>query len=120
MLLVGSLVIAMVGISYRNTMSSLDSIVSRSLDMALEERSALPDSDADGEALGMEHLPVLWIDLSSTGAKLGSNETRLYFDTDHLTEAIGSAISSTRTRAASRSFTSPGGVLARHMDGGSP
>lgn len=94
MLLVGSLVIAMVGISYRNTMSSLDSIVSRSLDMALEERSALPDSDADGEALGMEHLPVLWIDLSSTGAKLGSNETRLYFDTDHLTEAIGSAISS--------------------------
>lgn len=94
MLLVGSLVIAMVGISYRNTMSSLDSIVSRSLDMALEEHSALPDSDADGEALGMEHLPVLWIDLSGTGAKLGSNETRLCFDTDHLTEAIGSAISS--------------------------
>ena len=94
MALVGSLVIAMVGISYRNTISSLDSIVSRSLDMALEERSAVPDSTAGGQTLGMEHLPILWIDLSSTGAKLGSNETRLNFDTGHLSEAIDDALSS--------------------------
>lgn len=94
MALVGSLVIAMVGISLHNTISSLDSLVSRSLDMALEERTAVPNSAANGQTMGMEHLPVLWIDLSSSGAKLGSNESRLDFDTDHLSEAVSDALSS--------------------------
>lgn len=94
MALVGSLVIAMVGISLHNTISSLDSLVSRSLDMALEERTAVPNSAANGQTMGMEHLPVLWIDLSSSGAKLGSNESRLDFDTDHLSEAVSDAFSS--------------------------
>lgn len=94
MALVGSLVIAMVGISLHNTISSLDSLVSRSLDMALEERTSVPNSAANGQTMGMEHLPVLWIDLSSSGAKLGSNESRLDFDTDHLSEAVSDALSS--------------------------
>lgn len=94
MALVGSLVIAMVGISLHNTISSLDSLVSRSLDMALEERTAVPNSAANGQTMGMEHLPVLWIDLSSSGAKLGSNESRLDFDIDHLSEAVSDAFSS--------------------------
>lgn len=94
MALVGSLVIAMVGISLHNTISSLDSLVSRSLDMALEERTAVPNSAANGQTMGMEHLPVLWIDLSSSDAKLGSNESRLDFDTDHLSEAVSDALSS--------------------------
>lgn len=94
MALVGSLVIATVGISLHNTISSLDSLVSRSLDMELEERTAVPNSAANGQTMGMEHLPVLWIDLSSSGAKLGSNESRLDFDIDHLSEAVSDALSS--------------------------
>ena len=94
MALVGSVVIAMVGISYSNSLSSLNSIVSRSLDMALEERNAVPDAAAGSETLGMEHLPVLWIDVSPTGAKLSSNESRLSFDTDSLSDALADALSS--------------------------
>lgn len=57
MALVGTLVIAMVGISYANSQASLDAIVSRSLDMALEQRSG-GEGDKDA-GMGMRHLPIL-------------------------------------------------------------
>lgn len=92
MALVGSLVIAMVGISYANSQTSLDTLVSRSLDMALEQRAE--DGDGKGEGMGMRHLPILWIDLSYDGVKLGSNESELSIDAGDLTTVLGEALSS--------------------------
>ena len=92
MALVGTLVIAMVGISYANSQASLDAIVSRSLDMALEQRSG-GEGDKDA-GMGMRHLPILWIDLSYDGVKLGSNEAELSIDTGDLATVMGEVVSS--------------------------
>lgn len=92
MALVGTLVIAMVGISYANSQASLDAIVSRSLDMALEQRSG-GDGDKDA-GMGMRHLPILWIELSYDGVKLGSNEAELSIDTGDLATVMGEVVSS--------------------------
>lgn len=92
MALVGTLVIAMVGISYANSQASLDAIVSRSLDMALEQRSG-GEGDKDA-GMGMRHLPILWIDLSYGGVKLGSNEAELSIDAGDLATVMGEVVSS--------------------------
>ncbi|WP_293826013.1 HAMP domain-containing sensor histidine kinase [uncultured Parolsenella sp.] len=94
MALVGTLVIAMVGISYANSQASLYAIVSRSLDMALEQRS---EGEGNKDAgMGMRHLPILWIDLSYDGVKLGSNEAELSIDTNDLATVMGEVVSSDR------------------------
>ena len=91
MSLTGSVMLLMVAMSSANAQASLDQLVSRSLDRALELRA---DEPAETAGLGMEHLPVLWVDVSANGVVLGSNQSQLSMDSGELSEALQDALSS--------------------------
>ena len=90
MLLVGGVVLGMVGISSANAQASFDELVDRSLNRALELR----DDEPMGSAIGMEHLPVLWIDVSNAGVTLRSNQSQFSIDANELSDAISQALAS--------------------------
>ena len=89
--LVGVVMLSMIAMSSVNAQLSFDAVVDRSLERALELR-ALPAGEEAG--MGMEHLPVLWVDVGSDGVWLGSNESQLSFDTDALNQVVSDALAS--------------------------
>ena len=91
MLLVGVLILGMVAVSMANAQSTFDQLVERSLDRVLGDRMA-PGSD--GSPTGMEHLPVLWLDLTDDNVVLRSNESQFSVDADELAAAISDAVTS--------------------------
>lgn len=92
--MVGVVVLAMAGFGFASAQSSLDALVERSLERALEDRNTLPAGEQSTEGIGMEHLPVLWVDVSSDGTTIGSNESQFSVDSDTLTEALQLACTS--------------------------
>lgn len=92
--MVGVVVLAMAGFGFASAQSSLDALVDRSLERALEDRNALPAGEQGTEGIGMEHLPVLWVDVSTDGTTIGSNESQFSVDSDTLAEALQLACNS--------------------------
>ena len=91
--MVGIVVLGMVCIGFASAQSSFDSLVERSLDRALEERNTLA-AGADSDAMGMEHLPVLWVDVSIDGTTIGSNQSQFSVDAETMTETLEEALES--------------------------
>ena len=91
--MVGIVVLGMVCIGFASAQSSFDSLVERSLDRALEERNTLA-AGADSDAMGMEHLPVLWVDVSIDGTTIGSNQSQFSVDAKTMTETLEEALES--------------------------
>ncbi len=91
--IVGVVVLGMVCIGFVSAQSSFDSLVERSLDRALEERDTLP-AGTDSDAMGMEHLPVLWVDVSIDGTTIGSNQSKFSVDAETVAETLEEALES--------------------------
>ena len=91
-LLVGCVMLGMIAISSANAQASFTELVERSLDHVLYEPGAQQgQSGADG-TLGMEHLPVLWVDVRDDGTWLGTNQAQLSIDSDALSRAVSDAL----------------------------
>lgn len=90
---VGVVVIGVLVMSSMNAQSSLDEVVNRSLDRALESRGE-PGSD---NSMGMEHLPVVWVDINESGVVLGTNQAMLSVDGSELSEVLSQAVASDTT-----------------------
>ena len=88
MTLVGVVMLAMIFMSYMNAQVSLDTLVSRSLDRALEASGA---TSAASKPLGMEHLPVLWLEIGTDGTMVGSNQSQISIGADELTAVLADA-----------------------------
>lgn len=90
---VGVVVIGVLVMSSMNAQSSLDELVNRSLARALESRGE-PGSD---NPMGMEHLPVVWVDINENGVVLGTNQAMLSVDGGELSEVLSQAVASDAT-----------------------
>ncbi len=95
--MVGVVLLAMAGFGFVSAQNSFDALVDRSLERALEDRNTLPAGDQGSETMGMEHLPVLWVDVSYDGTTIGSNQSQFSVDSDTLTEALTLACTSSDT-----------------------
>ena len=90
---VGVVVVGLVVMSSINAQSSLNDLVERSLERALEARF----EPASNDPMGMEHLPVVWMDVNDSGVVLGTNQSRLSVDSDELGEVLAQARASEST-----------------------
>lgn len=98
MVLVGLVMLGVIAISSANAQASFDVLVDRSLDRVLGEGGADAGELDDDQALGMEHLPVLWIDFTAEGFRqIGTNQSKLTIDSDALSEAVTAALNSDKS-----------------------
>ena len=93
-LLVGGIMIALIAFSSANAQESFTELVNRSLERVLSEPGDSRPGDSGDETLGMQHLPVLWVDVSSDGVWLGTNQSQFSVDADALRACVNDAISS--------------------------
>lgn len=99
MVLVGVVMLGMMAISSANAQASFSALVDRSLDRVLLDNPGIAEHSEHDATLGMQHLPVLWIDYSSQGLEqLGTNQSQLTIDSTTLTEAVTEALSSDQTQ----------------------
>lgn len=101
--MVGVVVLAMAGFGFVSARSSLDALVERSIERVLDDRNASPAGSTSTEAMGMEHLPVLWVEITSDGTTIGTNQNQFSVDNDTLSEALELACKSDDTYGRSES-----------------
>lgn len=88
MVLVGIVMTGMIVMSSLTAQSSFDALIERSLEQALRGTAT-----GDDPELGMEHLPVLWIDIAADGVWIDSNQSLVSVDQQALEAVIGQAAS---------------------------
>ncbi len=92
--MVGIVLLAMAGFGYVSAQSSLDALVERSIERALTERNSFPAGSEGSETLGTEHMPVVWVEITSDGTTIGSNQSQFSIDADTLSEVLEMACAS--------------------------
>ena len=89
--LVGAVYLCMVALTYMSSEASLNTLVDHSLAGALQERTGFDAGVGSNEPLGMDRLPVIWVDIASGGLILGTNQDQVSIDEDLLKDTIASA-----------------------------
>lgn len=95
--LVGAVYLCMVALTYMSSEASLNTLVNHSLAGALQERTGFDAGMGSNEPLGMDRLPVIWVDIASGGLVLGTNQEQVSIDEDLLKDTIASALESGQT-----------------------
>ena len=95
--LVGAVYLCMVALTYMSSEASLNTLVDHSLAGALQERTGFDAGVGSNEPLGMDRLPVIWVDIASGGLVLGTNQEQVSIDEDLLKDTIASALESGQT-----------------------
>lgn len=95
--LVGAVYLCMVALTYMSSETSLNTLVDHSLAGALQERTGFDAGVGANEPLGMDRLPVIWVDIASGGLVLGTNQEQVSIDEDLLKDTIASALESGQT-----------------------
>ena len=95
--LVGAVYLCMVALTYMSSEASLNTLVDHSLAGALQERTGFDAGVGSNEPLGMDRLPVIWVDIASGGLILGTNQDQVSIDEDLLKDTIASALESGQT-----------------------
>lgn len=95
--LVGAVYLCMVALTYMSSKASLNTLVDHSLAGALQERTGFDAGVGANEPMGMDRLPVIWVDIASGGLVLGTNQEQVSIDEDLLKDTIASALESGQT-----------------------
>lgn len=95
--LVGAVYLCMVALTYMSSEASLNTLVDHSLAGALQERTGFDAGVGSNEPLGMDRLPVIWVDIASGGLVLGTNQEQVSIDEDLLKDTIASALESNQS-----------------------
>lgn len=95
--LVGAVYLCMVALTYMSSEASLNTLVDHSLADALQERTGFDAGAGSNEPMGMDRLPVIWVDIASGGLVLGTNQEQVSIDEDLLKDTITSAWESGQT-----------------------
>lgn len=95
--LVGAVYLCMVALTYMSSEASLNTLVDHSLAGALQERTGFDAGVGANEPMGMDRLPVIWVDIASGGLVLGTNQEQVSIDEDLLKDTIASALESGKT-----------------------
>lgn len=95
--LVGAVFLCMVALTYMSSEASLNTLVDHSLAGALQERTGFDAGAGSNEPMGMDRLPVIWVDIASGGLVLGTNQEQVSIDADLLRETVANALESGQT-----------------------
>lgn len=95
--LVGTVFLCMVALTYMSSEASLNTLVDHSLAAVLQERTGFDAGVGSDEPLGMDRLPVIWVDIASGGFVLGTNQEQVSIDADLLRETVANALESGQT-----------------------
>ena len=95
--LVGAVFLCMVALTYMSSKASLNTLVDHSLAGALQERTGFDAGAGSNEPMGMDRLPVIWVDIASGGLVLGTNQEQVSIDADLLRETVANALESGQT-----------------------
>lgn len=95
--LVGAVFLCMVVLTYMSSEASLNTLVDHSLAVVLQERTGFDAGAGSDEPLGMDRLPVIWVDIASGGFVLGTNQEQVSIDADLLRETVANALESGQT-----------------------
>ena len=95
--LVGAFYLCMVALTYMSSEASLNTLVDHSLADVLQERTGFDAGVGSDEPLGMDRLPVIWVDIASGGFVLGTNQEQGSIDADLLRETVANALESGQT-----------------------
>ena len=95
--LVGAVFLCMVALAYMNSEASLNTLVDHSLVDVLQERTGFDAGVGSDEPMGMDRLPVIWVDIASGGFVLGTNQEQVSIDADLLRETVANALESGQT-----------------------
>ena len=95
--LVGAVFLCMVALTYMSSETSLNTLVDHSLTDVLQERTGFDAGVGSDEPMGMDRLPVIWVDIASGGFVLGTNQEQVSIDADLLRETVANALESGQT-----------------------
>ena len=95
--LVGAVFLSMVALTYMSSEASLNTLVEHSLAGVLQERTSFDAGAGSNEPMGMDQLPVIWVDIASGGLVLGTNQEQVSIDADLLRETVANALGSGQT-----------------------
>lgn len=95
--LVGAVFLSMVALTYMSSEASLNTLVEHSLAGVLQERTGFDAGAGSNEPMGMDQLPVIWVDIASGGLVLGTNQEQVSIDADLLRETVANALGSGQT-----------------------
>ena len=95
--LVGAVFLCMVALTYMSSETSLNTLVDHSLTDVLQERTSFDAGVGSDEPMGMDRLPVIWVDIASGGFVLGTNQEQVSIDADLLRETVANALESGQT-----------------------
>lgn len=95
--LVGAFYLCMVALTHMSSEASLNTLVDHSLADVLQERTGFDAGVGSDEPLGMDRLPVIWVDIASGGFVLGTNQEQVSIDADLLRETVANALESGQT-----------------------
>lgn len=95
--LVGAVFLCTVALTYMSSEASLNTLVNQSLADVLQERTGFDAGVGSDEPMGMDRLPVIWVDIASGGFVLGTNQEQVSIDADLLRETVANALESGQT-----------------------
>lgn len=94
MVLVGAILISVLCISVVNAQNSYVELTNSSLNMALEERGDEPELKDDNGPASAGHVGVVWVDITSEGVMLATNQDQVSISSESFAAAIEAALSS--------------------------
>lgn len=97
MALVGAVLVAVLCISVINAHNSYVELTSTSLNMALEERGDEPQLANENEPASAGHVGVVWVDITSEGVMLATNQDKVSIDSESFEAALEDALNTEDT-----------------------
>lgn len=94
MVLVGAVIIALLAVSVINSQNSFIELMESSLNMSLEERGDAPDIEKNDAPSSAGHIGVVWVDVTTEGVMLATNQDRVSIDSSSFEAALNAALSS--------------------------
>lgn len=103
MALVGVMLIAVITMIVMNSQNSFVELVETSLNMALEERGDFPAKD-DEATSSAGHIGVVWVDVTSEGVMLATNQNSVSIDSSSFEAAFNAALTQTENSGSLKDY----------------
>lgn len=95
MVLVGTMIIALLSMTFISAQSSYTELSNMSLNNALEQRSDEPQFENENAPSDAGHIGVVWVDITTQGVMLANNQDQVAIDSESLEAVISEALEST-------------------------